>query len=84
MVDYGVHEFRIGGVTGRWSGVLPVNVCICPKCRKIEFSATEQTNSILLSRKGFKKCVKRGELIPLASEECPKCGAKQIKSKNKK
>lgn len=86
MEDFGIHKLRIGGVGGEWSyivgdimeieqGTLPVNISICPKCGKIELTAAEHTEAILLSRKGFKKCVKCGKRIPLASEECQYCGA---------
>jgi DNA-directed RNA polymerase subunit RPC12/RpoP len=86
--DYGVQKLRIGGVGGEWSyiigdimeieqGTLPVQIRICPKCAKIELTTTEQTGAILLSRKGLKKCIQCGKRIPLASEECPHCGAKQ-------
>lgn len=89
MEDFGVQKLRIGGVGGEWSYIvgdiveieqetLPVNVYICPKCGKIELKAAEQTRVLLLGRKGLKKCVKCGERIPLASEECQYCGATQI------
>jgi predicted RNA-binding Zn-ribbon protein involved in translation (DUF1610 family) len=88
MEDYGIQKLRIGGVGGEWSYIigdiveveqeaLPVQVHICPKCGKVELTATEQTGARLLSRKGLKKCIECGEKIPLASEECPHCGAKQ-------
>jgi ribosomal protein L40E len=88
MEDYGIQKFRIGGVGGEWSyiigdiveieqGTLPVQIHVCSKCGKIELTAAKQTATILLSRKGVKKCLKCGERIPLASEECPHCGVKQ-------
>jgi DNA-directed RNA polymerase subunit RPC12/RpoP len=93
MEDFGVQKLRIGGVGGEWSYIigdiveieqetLPVNIYVCPRCGKIELTATEQTAARLLSRKGFKKCVKCGKRIPLASEKCQYCGAPQ-KEKNK-
>jgi ribosomal protein L40E len=93
MEDYGTQKFRIGGVGGELSYLigdiveieqetLPVQVHICPKCGKVEFTATEQTGARFLSRKGLKKCIKCGARIPLASEECPHCGAKQQKPKS--
>jgi DNA-directed RNA polymerase subunit RPC12/RpoP len=55
---------------------LQVHFYICPRCGKIELEAIEP-EKILLGRKGVKKCVNCGEKIPLASEECQYCGAKQ-------
>ena len=94
LEDYGIQKLRIGGVGGEWSyivgdiaeieqGTLPVQIYICPKCGKIELSAAEKTGTILLGREGFKKCVECGKRIPLASEECQHCGAKQTEKKNK-
>jgi RNA polymerase subunit RPABC4/transcription elongation factor Spt4 len=90
LEDYGIQTLRIGGIGGEWSyivgnvveieqGTLPVQIHICPKCGKIELSAVEQTAAILLSRKGFKNCLRCGKRIPLASEECQYCGAEQKK-----
>jgi len=90
LEDYGIQKLRIGGVGGEWSYLvgdimeieqetLPIHIYICPKCGKIELSATENTNIILLSRKGLKKCVNCNRRIPLASEECQYCGTKQTK-----
>ncbi len=86
--DFGVQKLRIGGVGGEWSYLigdvveieqetLPVQVHICSNCGNVELMATEQTAARLLSRKGLKKCVACGEKIPLASEQCPRCGAEQ-------
>jgi ribosomal protein L40E len=86
MEDYGIQRLRIGEVFGESSPhvlgdmegeSLPIQVHICPKCGYVEFTATEQTVARLLRRKGLKKCVECGLRIPLASEECPHCGAKQ-------
>lgn len=92
LEDYGIQKLRIGGVGGEWSYVigdiveieqdtLPVQVHICPECGKIEMSAVEKTETILLSRKGVKKCVKCGKRIPLASEKCQYCGTEQTRKK---
>lgn len=94
MEDYGVQKVRIGGVGGGWSyaigdiaeieqDTLPVYVRICPKCGKIDFSATEQTGAMLLNRSGLKKCLSCGKRIPLAAEECQHCGAKQAEKIDK-
>ncbi len=89
MEDYGIQRLRIGEVIGEWrphplgdmeGQSLPVQTHICPKCGKLEFTAIEQTTATLLSRRGLKECVKCGERIPIASEECPYCGAKQPSS----
>jgi len=93
MEDYGIQRLRIGEVFGEGDPhvlgdmegeSLPIQVHICPKCGNVEFTATEQTVARLLSRKGLKKCVECGERIPLASEECPHCGAKQQEKTSKK
>ena len=66
----GLGEQKLGMIKGVfWTepDALPVRMHICPKCGKLELTAVEQTDAILLSRKGFKKCVKCGERIPLAS-----------------
>jgi RNA polymerase subunit RPABC4/transcription elongation factor Spt4 len=92
LEDYGTQKLRIGGVGGGWSyavgdimeieqETLPVQIHICPECGKIELTETERTAAILLGRKGFKKCVKCGKRIPLASEECKYCGTEQKKKK---
>ncbi len=94
MEDYGVQKIRIGGVGGGWSyaigdiaeieqDILPVHVHICPKCEKMELSATERAGAMLLSRSGLKKCVSCGKRIPLAAEECQHCGAKQAQETDK-
>jgi len=88
MEDYKNHTFRIGGTGGEWAFMfgdiaeieeepLPLHVYICPKCSKMELYAHEQTKKILLSRRGLKKCVSCNREIPIASEECLHCGAKQ-------
>jgi ssDNA-binding Zn-finger/Zn-ribbon topoisomerase 1 len=90
--DYRTQKLRIGGLGGEWSyvigdlaeieqGTLPVHIYMCPKCGKIELSAVKQTGAILLSRKGFKECIKCGKRIPLASEECQHCGARQVEKR---
>jgi len=92
MEDYKVHTFRIGGRGGEWAFVfgdiaeieeqpIPVHVYICPKCSKIELFANAQTKNILMSRRGLKKCIICGKEIPIASEECTHCGAKQPKTR---
>ncbi len=83
MEDFGVQKLRIGDIIGDFFEVeqqaLPVQIHICPKCSNLELTATEETGAKLLSRKGLKKCVSCGEKIPLASENCPYCGANQQK-----
>jgi ssDNA-binding Zn-finger/Zn-ribbon topoisomerase 1 len=52
----------------------------CPKCRLVLFHyqipRAEETLASFL-----KECVKCGEAIPVASDYCPKCGAKQKEEK---
>jgi predicted RNA-binding Zn-ribbon protein involved in translation (DUF1610 family) len=93
MGDYGVQKLRLGGVGGEWSFLIgdiaeveqwtfPVHFYICPKCGKVEMEVANPEN-VLLSRKFLKKCVKCGEKIPLASEQCQYCGAEQTKKREK-
>jgi RNA polymerase subunit RPABC4/transcription elongation factor Spt4 len=77
----GEWSYIVGDIVEIEQGTLPVQIHICPKCGKIELSTVEQTAAILLSRKGFKNCVKCGKRIPLASEECQYCGAEQKEKK---
>jgi DNA-directed RNA polymerase subunit RPC12/RpoP len=80
--------FRIKGtpglyklVIGEWAelgeDLLNFDVYVCPSCGEIRFSADEQTKRSLLGKAFLKKCVKCGKEIPIASEECQYCGAKQ-------
>ena len=69
--------------------IIPVNLAAlsnveafrCPKCRLVLFHyqipRAEETPASFL-----KKCAKCGETIPIASDYCPKCGAKQKEKKN--
>jgi predicted RNA-binding Zn-ribbon protein involved in translation (DUF1610 family) len=80
--------FRIKGTPGLWKLVLgewgelgeemlDFNVYLCPTCGEIRLSADEKTRRLLLGTSFLKKCVKCGKEIPIASEECRYCGAKQ-------
>jgi predicted RNA-binding Zn-ribbon protein involved in translation (DUF1610 family) len=91
MGDYGVRKLRLGGVDGAWSYIVgnvveieqwtfPLHFYICPKCGKVELEAANPEN-VLLSKEHLKKCVKCGEKIPLAAEQCQFCGAEQIERK---
>ena len=83
LEDFG--EQKLGmtkGVFWTEPDALLVRMHICPKCGKLELTAVEQTDAILLSRKGLKKCVKCGERIPLASLQCKFCGAEQSKQRD--
>jgi len=84
-------SFRIGGTRGEWKllvgewaelgeELLPLYVCVCPQCGRIELFADEKTKGYLLKitpPSFLKKCVGCGKQIPIASEECQYCGAKQ-------
>lgn len=84
-------SFRVGGTPGEWKllfgelaelgeKMLPLNFYVCPKCGRINLFADEKTKQFLLrlTPKAFlKRCVKCGNEIPIASEECPHCGATQ-------
>jgi ribosomal protein L40E len=76
-----------------WNHVLPLEVYRCPKCLTVELRADEDSdvyevigkhreaierNSAERKRELFtKQCIKCGQRIPLASEECKYCGATQ-------
>jgi hypothetical protein len=84
LEDFGMQKLgMIKGVFWTEPDALPVHIHIYPKCGKLEYTAAEQTDAILLSREGFKKCVKCDKRIPLASEECQYRGTPQKGKKNK-
>jgi ribosomal protein L40E len=82
------------------SEAVPMDVYTCPKCQTVELRADRDSdvfenikNHVPKHIKGDtgrirsftqKKCIKCGERIPLASEECPYCGAKQPEWKGPK
>jgi ribosomal protein L40E len=83
--------FRIKGTPGMWKllfgewaelgeELLSFDVYVCTKCGEIRMFADEKLKISLLriTPKAFlKKSVKCGKEIPIASEECQHCGAKQ-------
>lgn len=83
--------FRIKGTPGMWKllfgewaelgeEILSLDVYVCPKCGEVRLFAGEKTMQSLLklTPKAFlKKCVKCNKDIPIASENCPYCGATQ-------
>jgi predicted RNA-binding Zn-ribbon protein involved in translation (DUF1610 family) len=80
--------FRVGGTGGGWKLIfgelaelgeemLPLDVYLCPKCGRVELFADEKAKEYLLRISYFKKCVKCGRQIPIASEQCSYCGAEQ-------
>jgi predicted RNA-binding Zn-ribbon protein involved in translation (DUF1610 family) len=83
--------FRVKGTPGMWKllfgdgaelgeEMLSLDVYVCPKCGEIRLFADEKSMEALLglTPKAFlKKCVKCGKDIPVASEQCPYCGAEQ-------
>jgi len=85
--------FRIKGTPGLWKLVigewgeldeemLSLDVFVCPKCGLTNLYADEKAKQYLLklTPKAFwKKCIKCGKNIPIASEECQYCGTKQPK-----
>jgi ribosomal protein L40E len=94
LQSLGTIPFRIGGAGGFLSSsvgedILSLDIYFCPKCKSVEFLGTQDTQRRYedLQRKNevqrsfLKKCVKCGRLIPIASEECQFCGARQPRSK---
>lgn len=89
--------FRIKGTPGMWKllfgewaelgeEMLSLDVYVCPKCGEVRLFADEKSKVSLLGMtpKAFlKKCIKCGKSIPVASEECSYCGAKQHQKKRK-
>jgi predicted RNA-binding Zn-ribbon protein involved in translation (DUF1610 family) len=82
--------FRIKGTPGLWKlligewaelgeDMLNFDVYVCPSCGEIRLSTDEKTRRLLLGKSFLKKCVKCGKEIPVASEECQYCGARQPK-----
>jgi len=83
--------FRIDGTSGTWKllvgewaelgeEMLSLDVYVCPRCGLTNLYADEKAKQHLLrlTPKAFlKKCVKCDREIPIASEECQYCGAKQ-------
>jgi ribosomal protein L40E len=71
---------------------VPMDIYRCPKCLTVELRADEDSdvysrigkrrkdverNSVRQRGLSTKECVKCKQRIPIASEECPQCGAKQ-------
>jgi len=55
----------------------------CGNCNFIAFIGTRQPGRQAITPKSFlKNCVGCGEEIPIASDYCPKCGAKQNAKKD--
>jgi hypothetical protein len=64
--------------------ILDLDVYICPQCRRAEFFQHEPGREFHkpeqntdTPRSFLKVCVKCRKTIPVASEECPFCGARQ-------
>jgi Zn-finger nucleic acid-binding protein len=53
----------------------------CPQCRLVLFHY-EIPRAEITPESFLKKCIKCGETIPVASDYCPKCGAKQKERKS--
>jgi hypothetical protein len=84
----GVPQYRSYG-----GDVVAMEIFTCPRCLTVEFRADEDSevyDRIGKHRKDIerntarrqrgvitKKCIKCGQRIPVASEECEYCGAKQ-------
>jgi hypothetical protein len=50
----------------------------CRNCKFVAFISTRDVDEPAITPKSFmKKCVECSKEIPVASEECPYCGAKQ-------
>jgi len=63
----------IGGILGAIGGILGIiGGALCLSAPSETTSAIAQTPSVFL-----KKCPNCGKEIPIASEECPECGAKR-------
>ncbi len=57
MLNIGAVPFRVGGTSGGWKLALgelaelgedkiPMDICVCEKCDKIEFYANEKTKQV--------------------------------------
>jgi len=53
----------------------------CKECRVIICYEKEKVEPLGTPKSFLKKCIKCGEEIPIATEHCPKCGAKQKEKK---
>ena len=85
--------FRIRGTPGLWKLVigewaelgeemLNFDVYVCSSCGEVRLSTDEKTRRMLIGKSFLKKCVSCGKEIPIASEKCQYCGAKQPKYKD--
>jgi rubrerythrin len=78
---------EMGFLIGRWAELgedtLQLDVYVCPQCRRVELFYPERSEAHLpdqntdTPRSFLKVCVKCRKKIPIASEECPFCGARQ-------
>jgi len=83
--------FRIRGTPGMWKlllgewaelgeEMLSLDVYVCVNCGEVRFFTDEKARQYLLKttpKEFLKKCFNCGKQIPIASEECPYCRARQ-------
>ncbi|UCE29152.1 MAG: hypothetical protein JSV85_07885 [Candidatus Bathyarchaeota archaeon] len=83
MGQDGLAVWVFGGVAQLKERTLSFDIYLCPKCGRIEMFADDVSRRFLLKMTPgtfFKRCVKCGREIPMASEECPHCEATQKRS----
>ncbi|MFZ0965553.1 MAG: hypothetical protein WAN82_02880 [Candidatus Bathyarchaeia archaeon] len=73
----GLYKLFIGEWGELGEEMLNFDVYVCTSCGEIRLSVDEKTKLSLLGKSFLKKCVKCGKDIPIASEECQYCGARQ-------
>jgi DNA-directed RNA polymerase subunit RPC12/RpoP len=74
----GLYKLFIGEWGELGEEMLDFNVYVCTSCGEIRLSADEKTKISLLGKSFQKKCIKCSKDIPIASEECQYCGARQL------
>ncbi|MBO5968391.1 MAG: hypothetical protein J6S14_07820 [Clostridia bacterium] len=70
-IQLGKTGWVLGDLPNLLSGALEVQICVCPKCRKLEFFLAE--NETLDDETPKKTCPECGTVHDFDYPKCPKC-----------
>lgn len=79
-VKHGVSAVTLDVMMPRISSAIEVKNIPALKCERCEIAILDYSSAFGTPKSFLKKCVECGREIPIASEECSYCGAKQNKN----
>jgi rRNA maturation endonuclease Nob1 len=74
---FGLTRYLIDRMLSGWTRQFELDNAPAKRCERCGIAILDYGVLGKTPRSFFKKCVQCGELIPIASDYCPKCGTKQ-------